>query len=235
MTFKEELTEKVREFVRTSWGDIPDGYTIPVPEELTFGNTGRRLDACILYADIRGSTAMVDSLSDTRAAEYYKAYLHCAAKIVKRNGGEPTAYDGDRVMAVFLRQGKEDAAVGAAMELSFAVDEIVNPQFLEMYATGHRRLRHTVGIDVSRVLVSKTGVRVDSDLVWVGRAANYAAKLNSFPSLDQDFPIRVTQEVYSALSARSLFGSAGETMWQGPYSDFDPRRHYRTNFRRGFG
>lgn len=235
MTLREDLTTKVRELARESWGEIPTGYTVPAPEDLTFGNTGRRLAACVLYADICGSTAMVDDLADTRAAEYYKAYLHCAAKIIKRNGGEITAYDGDRVMAVFLGDSKEDSAVGAALELSYAVDEIVNPEFLALYVTAHRQLRHTVGIDTSMVLISKTGVRVDSDLVWVGSSANYAAKLNSFDGLDPDYPIRVTHEVFIALSRSCLLGSADEPMWDGPYTNFDPRRHYRTRFRRRFG
>ena len=69
---------------------------------------------------------------------------------------------------------------------------------------------------------------IDSDLVWVGPAANYAAKLNSFDGLDTSYPIRVTEEVYKALSTNCLIGSAGELMWEGPYSNFDPRRHYRS-------
>lgn len=228
MTLKEDLSNKVREYAKELWDEIPDGYVVPAPEDLTFGNTGRRLSACILYADICGSTAMVDSLSDTHAAEYYKAYLHCAAKLIKRNDGEITAYDGDRVMAVFLGDAKEDRAVNAAMELSYAVNKIINPEFSTVYATLHRDLRHTVGIDASTVLASKTGVRIDSDLVWVGPAANYAAKLNSFDGLDTSYPIRVTEEVYKKLSTNCLLGSGGELMWEGPYSNFDPRRHYRS-------
>jgi class 3 adenylate cyclase len=232
MTLKDDLTTKVREFAQEIWSEIPNGYVVPTPDDLTFGNTGRRLNACILYADICGSTALVNHLSDTLAAEYYKAYLHCGAKIIKRNDGEITAYDGDRIMAVFLGDSKENDAVGAALELSYAVDEIINPEFSRCYTAAHRRLRHTVGVDASTVLVSKTGVRVDSDLVWVGPAANYAAKLNSFDGLDTDYPIRVTHEVFAALSSTCLVGSSGEPMWQGPYTNFDPRRHYRTNFQR---
>jgi len=235
MTFKEDLQAKVRGLVSDTWG-ITNGIIVPSSDDpaLTFGNTGRMLDACILYADIRGSTEMVDELCDTRAAEYYKAFLHCTAKILKRNLGEITAYDGDRVMAVFLGEEKEDNAVGAALEIGCAVDEIINPQFLQLYTAGHRQLRHTVGIDKGMVLVSKTGVRVDSDLVWVGAAANYAAKLNSFKGLDANFPIRITSEVFASLSKLCLVGSAGGPMWQGPYNNFDPRLHYRTNFTRSF-
>jgi class 3 adenylate cyclase len=234
MTFREELYEKVRQFARELWGDVPDGYVVPAPEDLTFGNTGRRLNACVLYADIRGSTKMVDALTDKLAAEYYKAFLHCAAKIVKRNGGDIAAYDGDRVMAVFLGNEKEDAAVGAALEMNFAVNEIVNPQFASTYGIYHRVLQHTVGVDAGTVLVSKTGVRIDSDLVWVGAAANYAAKLNSFDGLDAEYPLRVTQEVFSKLARRSLFGSRGESMWDGPYTNIGQRQHYRTRFQRQF-
>lgn len=234
MSFKDDLTAKVQEFVNGCWGEVPSGYTVPSPDDLTFGNTGRRLNACILYADICGSTAMVDNVSDTLAAEYYKAYLYCAAKVIKRSGGVITAYDGDRIMTVFLGDSKEDSAVVAALELSYAVDEIINPSFLALYTTSHQRLRHTVGIDTGDVLVSKTGVRVDSDLVWVGPAANYAAKLNSFDGLDSDYPIRITREVFKALSRSCLYGSANQLIWQGPYTNFKPRRHYRTNFRRSF-
>jgi class 3 adenylate cyclase len=234
MTFKEDLEKRVQQFAQESWGETPDGYVVPAPEDLSFGNTGRRLKACILYADIADSTKMVDALPDTMAAEYYKAFLHCSAKILKRNSGEIIAYDGDRVMAVFLGDKKEDGAVGAALEIGYAVDEIINPRFSALYTTSHRKLQHTIGIDTGRVLVSKTGVRVDSDLVWVGAAANYAAKLNSFSGLDKDFPIRITQEVFASLSEASLLDSAGESMWQGPYTNLDPRRHYRSRFRRSF-
>lgn len=230
MTFKDDLSEKVDEFVKEAWDAIPDGIVVPSPTDLTFGNTGRRLNACIFYADIHRSTEMVNTLVDTMAAEYYKAFLHCAAKIIKRNGGEITAYDGDRVMAVFLGEKKEDDSVITALELSFVVNNIVNPKFSDQYKAEHRKLKHTVGIDVSDVLVSKTGVRIDSDLVWIGASANYAAKLNSFDGLDSDYPIRITHEVYSALSNGWIKDKSGNSMWQGPYTDFDPRRHYRSNF-----
>ncbi len=232
MTLREELDEKVSEFARAEWGEVPDGYAIPTEadSDLTFGNTGRRLNACILYADIRGSTKMVDALTDTRAAEYYKAFLHCAAKVIKRNGGNITAYDGDRVMSVFLGPSKEDQAVGAALEIGYVVNQIINPQFNNAYTADHRALQHTVGIDCGTVLASKTGVRIDSDFVWVGAAANYAAKLNSFEGLDPTYPIRVTSEVFVKLSNSFRVGSAGEFIWQGPYTNVGQRQHYRSNF-----
>ncbi len=40
-------------------------------------------------------------------------------------------------------------------------------------------MKQAVGIDTSNLFVTRTGIRGSNDLVWVGRAANYAAKLCS--------------------------------------------------------
>ncbi len=86
--------------------------------------------AAVLYADIRNSTKMVDSLEATRAAEYYKAFLHCAAKLVKANEGTITACDGDRVMGVFVGVNQARQAITSAFNITRAVRNIVNPSFL---------------------------------------------------------------------------------------------------------
>ncbi|MCK9389756.1 MAG: adenylate/guanylate cyclase domain-containing protein [Sulfuritalea sp.] len=228
MTLKDDLTLKVWEFTVTRWSDIPTGYVVPTPENLTQGNTGKRINATVLYADISGSTDMVDALPDTRAAEYYKAFLHCAAKIIKGNGGDITAYDGDRVMGIYIGNEQAGKAVTAALNLSWAVANIINPTFADFYGTDHRPLHHTVGIDCGKLLAAKAGVRDDNDLVWVGPAANYAAKLNSFDGLDPDYPIRITEDVRTQLTPFLLTTNTGAPVWDGPYHNLDRGPHYRT-------
>ncbi len=215
MALKDDLAEQVDLYVKSSWGEIPVGRVVPTAESLTFGNTGIYIDACVLYADIHKSTRMVESLTDTRAAEYYKAFLHCAAKILKENNGTIVAYDGDRAMAIFIGTGKCDAAIKAAFELHWVVRNIINPKFNAFYSTPYR-LQHTVGIDVGRLLASKTGVRVDSDIVWVGNAANHASKLNSFEGLDPDYPTRITVPVWNEASYFSCYNSEATPYWEQP-------------------
>lgn len=228
MTLLTDLQAKVNEFATSPWGNIPNARVIPTADDLTFGNYGERMNVTILYADLHGSTEMVDSVTDTLAAEYYKAFLHCSAKIIKAQQGEIQAYDGDRVMAIFVGDGKTDRAARAALQIHWAILFIINPQFEFVYSTAHRPLQHTVGIDCGTVLVAKTGVRVDSDLVWVGSAANYAAKLNSFNGLEIGFPTRITQRAAVELS-RSLTHAAEVPMWSGPFVDIK-EPHYRSNY-----
>lgn len=229
MALLEDLTDKVFEFASETWEEIPKGRVVPTTDSVTFSNSGIYLDAAILYADIHGSTKMVDSIDDELAAEYYKSFLHCAAKIIKAEGGDVVAYDGDRVMAVFLNENRVDCAVKVALKISFVVDRVINPTFFAIYKQDHRALKHTVGIDAGRVLVAKTGVRDDNDLVWVGPAANYAAKLNSFEGLDSSYPTRITAEAYALIIDQGLLVNFSGKVWDGPYKNLGTRKHYRSS------
>ena len=96
MSIAEELTE----ILRTRWEER-DGRIVPEAEDVTLGNDAVKLDATVLYADLADSTELVKTYSSTFAAEVYKSYLHCAARVIKNYDGVITAFDGDRVMAVY--------------------------------------------------------------------------------------------------------------------------------------
>jgi class 3 adenylate cyclase len=232
LAIKDELSDKVGEFASNLWDEIPNAYVLPTVNDLTFLNSGEHLNVTVFYADISGSTAMVEELSETHAAEYYKAFLHCASQLIKRNNGEIQAYDGDRVMAIYLGDHQADDAVRTALELNYAVTEIINPAFERIYSNKHRKLKFTVGIDSGRVLAIKVGVRAVGELAWIGGAANYAAKMNSFEGLDHDFPIRVTSLTHAKLTNNCLYGTDGSSMWEGEYHNLNARSHYRTRFYR---
>ena len=69
-----------------------------------------KLDGTVLYADLDDSTNLVDSYEPEFAAKIYKAYLSCAAKVIRSEGGEITSYDGDRIMAVYIGDSKNSSA-----------------------------------------------------------------------------------------------------------------------------
>lgn len=228
MTTYADLQAKIDDIATVTW-TITDGRVVPELEAIPLGNVGKELDACILYADLSDSTGLVGKVVNWQAAEYYKAFLYCACKLIENNDGVIEAFDGDRVMGVFLGLGKEDRAVKAALQLQLVMKELINPKFADIYKHLHVPIQHTVGIDTGRVMVCKAGVRGGSDLIWIGAPANYAAKLNSFKGLDHTYPTRVSEAVYRALSHNlKFFREGGGAAWQGPYSDLSPLIHYRT-------
>jgi class 3 adenylate cyclase len=207
MGLKSDLEAKVKEVFGSKW-DTRDGNVIPDDTSISLGNEGIELDATVLYADLSGSTKMVDNKSKKFSAEIYKTFLHCAAKIIGSEGGQITAYDGDRVMAVFIGDYKNSSAVETALKINWAVLHIINPGIVRQYGANAYTVKQVVGIDTSKLMVAKTGVRGANDLVWVGRSANYAAKLCSL----EKYSTYVSESVYKVLSNKAKF-SDGVNMW----------------------
>lgn len=196
MTSSADLRNAVTNIFCQQWS-ATDGRVVPVPGDLGLGNVARSFDAAtVLFADIDGSTSLVDSYIWQFSAEVYKAYLRCAAKIINDEGGTITAYDGDRVMAIFLGQTKNTQAVRAAIKIAYAVEQVINPALRAYYKNTNYSVAHSIGIDVSPIHAASIGVRGDNDLVWVGRAANHAAKLAG----RHGYPIWITKEVHDVIN-----------------------------------
>jgi class 3 adenylate cyclase len=227
MALKDDLANEVTAVFRSAWSQR-DGNVVPADESLKLSNDAIKLTATVLYADLADSTHIVDSNLPTFAAEVYKTFLHCAAKIIRSEKGTITAYDGDRIMAVFLGDFKNTSAARTALKINYAVKNIVSPAMWTVYS--HRNgetIKHVVGIDTSELYVARTGVRGANDLVWVGRAANYAAKLATLPEI---YPTYITQEVYDVLH-ESTKTPNGLKMWEAArWNTFDNRLVYRSNW-----
>jgi class 3 adenylate cyclase len=211
--FWSDLNEDVGKILREQW-TIEDSEGVPNAEDVRLGsNHGKKLDAAILYADLAQSTSLVDEETATFAAEIYKTYLHCAAKIIQYYNGSIVSYDGDRIMAVFVGEDKESEATNCGLLISGAVSTIINPAVGRVYSSKSYEVQHAVGIDTSEVMAARTGVRGDNDLVWVGRAANYAAKLCTFR--ENYYPIFITSAVYHSLNESAKFSREDkkEDLW----------------------
>ena len=227
MALNDDLQKEVAAVFRAVW-DRRDGTVVPADDSLRLGNDAVELDATVLYADLADSTKLVDSHISAFAAEVYKTFLHCAAKIIRQEGGTITAYDGDRIMAVYLGTAKNTSAARTALKITHAVTNIINPAIRSQYASETYFLKHVVGIDSSKLFVARTGVRGANDLVWVGRAANYAAKLAALPDAYQTY---ITAEVHNSLNDQLKIWTDGRPMWEAiRWDNFDNRIIYRSNW-----
>jgi len=227
LALKDDLEAEVKKIFRERWTER-DGNVVPEPKDLKLGNDAVNLTATVLYADMSGSTRMVDSQTPKFAAEVYKTYLICAARIIKDEGGAITAYDGDRIMAVYIGDSPNTSAVRSALRINGAVWDIIMPGLKNQYPNNNYNLKHVIGVDTSKLLVARIGVRNDNDLVWVGRAANYAAKLSS---LSDDFAIYITHSVHDNMHESV---KSGVGMWQTrSWTAMNNMSIYATTWKRG--
>jgi class 3 adenylate cyclase len=209
MSLGDDLRQEVAAILSARW-TTRDGNVVPETDSIQLGNSAVKLSGAVLYADLTDSTKLVDTQTASFAAEVYKAFLSCAARIISSEGGAITAYDGDRVMAVFIGNSKCNTAVRTALKIQYATSQIVNPAIKNQYPDQSFQARHVVGIDVSDLFVARTGIRGANDLVWVGRAANYAAKL---AAIDEGFSTWITGAVYDVLHDEQKL-SNGVSMWE---------------------
>ena len=212
MTLKDSFTTEIKSSFSSQW-QIETAQNVPEPEDLRLNaNHAKDLEiATVLYADIDGSTNMVDGCPWWFSAEIYKAYLRCAGALIREEGGTITAYDGDRVMAVFTGEMKNTRAVRSAMKIHHAVVDVVQPLIrARSDSQNDFVLKHKIGIDTSQLHAARIGVRGDNDIVWIGRAANHAAKLTAVPV---DPSIWITKAVYDAIHNDVKFHN-GVDMWQ---------------------
>ncbi len=206
------LSNDLQQWVQDTFrGDWEVQQTTGIPEA-----TGLRLnsnhvkdlqDATVLYADLNGSTEMVLGHLWQFSAHIYKCFLRCAADIIRDCGGTITAYDGDRVMAVFTGPNKDVDAALCGLKINWAVANIIRPAIPLKWKTDFV-LNHVVGIDTSQLRAARVGVHGLNDLVWIGRAANYAAKLTSW----RGKPTRITVDVFNKLPANARSYN-GQDMW----------------------
>lgn len=202
MSLAEDLKAYAAKTHESAWSRR-DGQKVPSTEDISLGNDAVDLDAVVLYADLKDSTGLVKGYKDWFASAVYKNYLYTVSRIIRAHDGSVTAFDGDRVMAVFIGGSKNSNAAKVALKINWAVREILQPAIDAKYPKNTYKLEQKVGIASSKTMVSRTGIRGSNDLVWVGNAANIAAKL---AALHSDYPTYITADVYNMLSEKTKFG-----------------------------
>lgn len=212
MALADDLKSEVTKIFYQGW-TTRDGRVVPEPENLQLSNDAVVLEeATVLYADLSGSTVMVNTENWMFAAEVYKTFLYCAAKLVRDEGGKITSYDGDRIMGVFVGNKPCTDAAKCALKINYAVKEIINPALKAQYPRSNFVVKQVVGIDTSSIHAARTGVRGGNDIVWVGRAANYAAKLTELKLAERSW---ITKDVYEKLQdSAKLGGDPKMDMWK---------------------
>lgn len=212
MALIDDLKEETAEIVKSQW-ERRDGEVVPEPADLGLGNVAVDIEATFLYADLADSTELATQ-SQTIAAEVFKAYLRGTTRIIRALGGEIRSFDGDRVMGVFIKGAKNTAAAEAGLKINYFFSNILRPAFTNFYSSQTFSLRQTVGIDTSKVMVIRSGIRNNNDLVWVGRAPNIAAKLSALR--EGDYSTYITKKVFDTMLDSSKYKNddSKQLMWE---------------------
>jgi adenylate cyclase len=84
------------------WGRNPSICQMCFTELAKMGVGGVELEVTLLFADIRGSTALAESMSPTDYSAVVNRFFRCATKVIVNNDGIIDQLVGDEVVALFL-------------------------------------------------------------------------------------------------------------------------------------
>jgi adenylate cyclase len=213
MSVLDDLKTETDAIVKKTW-KRRDGDKVPESDAVALGNECVDLEATFLYADLADSTELALQSQDV-AAEVVKAYLMGTTRIIRDVGGDIRSFDGDRVMGIFFGDRKNTAAGEAALKINYFFTQILIPAFVNFYTKRTFNLSQSVGIDTSKVMAVRTGIRNNNDLVWIGRAPNVAAKLSG---LRDGYASYASESAYDVMHRDSkvstLAATPGLAMWE---------------------
>lgn len=165
---------------RTAQGNISGlGRALPDADSLGLGD-GRQLRAAILYADLRGFSSLVVSSAKRATLVILDTFVSEMTRIASAFHGEVVDCAGDRILAAFWRPVGDASpqpirdAVTCGLWMQTVMSKVIIP---ELTASGYREISCGVGIDYGSVVVARVGIRNRNKLVFLGRPAVYAAKL----------------------------------------------------------
>ncbi len=138
---------------------------------------GTRVNATIFYSDIRGFTAMSETMTPEEIYTQLNQYFDAMCKIIFKYGGYVDKFIGDCIMAVFSApfQTPDDAAkaVRAAVEQQALIKRLSDG----WQANGKKAFTVGMGINTGDVVMGNLGASSRMNYTVIGDNVNVASRL----------------------------------------------------------
>ena len=165
---------------------------------------GDRIEAAFWYSDLRGFTALSESLPAAQLLQLLNDYFENCAAAAAARGGEILQFIGDAILIVFEIKRPEDQAEVCNASLDAAIDA-----FASIAVVNHRRRRAGLpeiefGLGLHLGTVTHANVGSPNRLAFnvVGPAVNKTARIQSLTK-EAGVPLLLSEE-FAALIQRPL-------------------------------
>ena len=169
--------------------------------------------SAIVFADMRGFTAISGGMSGEETVELLNRYFDCVVPPIEAVGGDVLKYIGDGVLAIFRAEDHGAAACAKALEAARAIVERIEAD--RAATEPARRFDIKIALHLGEVAYGNIGSGARLDYTVVGGSVNLASRLADLAGrLDRhilvsaDFAQRLPDQGFEEMGEHELRGVA---------------------------
>jgi adenylate cyclase len=163
---------------------------------------GERRRVTVLFADIRGFTAIAEGMRPEEVVELLSEFFSRMVDVILRNQGTIDKFLGDGMMVIFGAPiddpNQEEHAVRTALEMQRELAQLA----AEWEKQGRRTFKMGIGINSGSAVVGNIGSQQHMEYTAIGDTVNLAARLET-ATKELGVDIVVSEQTYDAV--RPLF------------------------------
>jgi adenylate cyclase len=166
--------------------------------------TGRRQRAAVLFVDIRGFTALGETMAPPELGAFLSEYRNRLAQPVFAHGGTVDKFIGDAIMAVFGSPIERADDAARAVRCALAILDASTQWSLERERAGETPVAVGIGVHYGEVFAGALGNDQLLEYTVIGDTVNVAERLE-----------RLSREVGSSFVASAALLEAAGTIGEG--------------------
>jgi len=144
-----------------------------------FALGGKRIHASVLFSDIRGFTALVESQAPEETIDLLNTYYMLMFDAIGSHGGVVNQMIGDGLMALFGAPLPLDNCAGNAVAAALEMVELIEQLNHERSAVNKPAIRIGIGVATGDVVAGYTGTQQRATYTCIGDTVNLAARLEA--------------------------------------------------------
>ena len=144
-----------------------------------FALGGKRIHASVLFSDIRGFTALVESQGPEETIDLLNTYYMLMFDAIGSHGGSVNQIIADGLVALFGAPLPLDDCAGSAVAAALEMVELIEEFNHERKAVDKAAIRIGIGVATGDVVAGYTGTQQRVTYTCIGDTMNLAARLEA--------------------------------------------------------
>jgi adenylate cyclase len=168
--------------------------------------------ATILIADLRGFSALMESLPPLQMADLLNRFFSLMSQVIERHGGVIDKFMGDSVMALFGAPVRRPDDLLRALNCAVEMQQTMADLNRQSEARGEPRLYAGIALSTGEVMAGSFGSALYHEYTVIGDPVNLAARIEAYTLRGQ---ILLSERTFQESEAQVEIGAVNEVLVKG--------------------